>query len=84
MFPSFAGPKGRDHETPATWRRAALRGSRACLVHVICSGYAEEEMRERFNSEDMSSFLQKPYTRRALKARLQHLLETTLESSPAR
>jgi PAS domain S-box-containing protein len=55
-----------------------LRRRRAGLKVLICSGYAEEEMRERFSSEDMSSFLQKPYTRRALKARLQHLLESTL------
>jgi hypothetical protein len=41
---------------------------------LICSGYAEEEMKERFSSQDMASFLQKPYTRSALETRLRYLL----------
>jgi hypothetical protein len=31
-------------------------------------------MQERFSSQDMASFLQKPYTRNALATRLKHLL----------
>ncbi len=41
---------------------------------LLCSGCSEDEMRSRFESKDMESFLQKPYTVRALKERLQHLL----------
>lgn len=51
-----------------------LRRRRADLKVLLCSGYAEEEMQERFSSEDMASFLQKPYTRNALGTRLRHLL----------
>jgi CheY-like chemotaxis protein len=51
-----------------------LRRQRADLKVLLCSGYAEEEMQQRFSSQDMASFLQKPYTRKALGARLKHLL----------
>jgi two-component system, cell cycle sensor histidine kinase and response regulator CckA len=51
-----------------------LRRRRPDLRVLLCSGYAEEEMRERFSSKDMWSFLQKPYTRDALRTRLEHLL----------
>jgi two-component system, cell cycle sensor histidine kinase and response regulator CckA len=51
-----------------------LRRRRAGLKVLLCSGYAEEEMKERFSSQDMASFLQKPYTRSALEARLRYLL----------
>jgi PAS domain S-box-containing protein len=53
---------------------AELRRRRPDLKVLVCSGYAEDEMRGRFSSDDMSSFLQKPYTRNALKTRLQQLL----------
>src|SRR4051812_35246690 len=53
-----------------------LRRRRADLKVLLCSGYAEEEMQERFSSRDMASFLQKPYTRNALGARLRQLLGT--------
>jgi hypothetical protein len=53
---------------------AELRRMRADLRVLLCSGYAEDEMRNRFSSDDMSTFLQKPYTRNALKMRLQQLL----------
>ena len=51
-----------------------LRRRRPDLDVLLCSGYAEEEMQERFSSQDMACFLQKPYTRSALEARLKHLL----------
>jgi PAS domain S-box-containing protein len=51
-----------------------LRRRRADLKVLICSGYAEEEMRDRFSLADMSSFLQKPYTRAALQSHLHQLL----------
>ena len=51
-----------------------LRKRRPELKVLLCSGYAEEEMQERFSSRDMASFLQKPYTRNALGTRLKHLL----------
>jgi two-component system cell cycle sensor histidine kinase/response regulator CckA len=51
-----------------------LRRRRADLKVLLCSGYAEEEMQERFSSRDMASFLQKPYTRNALGARLRQLI----------
>jgi PAS domain S-box-containing protein len=51
-----------------------LRRRRADLKVLLCSGYAEEEMQERFSSQDMASFLQKPYTRKALEIRLKQLL----------
>jgi PAS domain S-box-containing protein len=52
-----------------------LRRRRADLKVLLCSGYAEEEMQERFSTEDMASFLQKPYTRNALGTRLKNLLD---------
>ena len=51
-----------------------LRRRRADIKVLLCSGYAEEEMQERFSSQDMASFLQKPYTRSSLGTRLRHLL----------
>ncbi len=51
-----------------------LRRRRADVKVLLCSGYAEEEMQERFNCQDMASFLQKPYTRNALGTRLKHML----------
>lgn len=52
-----------------------LRRRRPDLKVLLCSGYAEEEMQERFSSEDMAAFLQKPYTRNALGTRLKNLLD---------
>jgi PAS domain S-box-containing protein len=51
-----------------------LRRRRADLKVLLCSGYAEEEMQERFSTQDMATFLQKPYTRSALGTRLKQLL----------
>jgi CheY-like chemotaxis protein len=56
-----------------------LRLRRADLKVLLCSGYAEEEMQERFSSQDMASFLQKPYTRNALGSRLKRLLDSGAE-----
>ncbi len=53
-----------------------LRQRRPDLKVLLCSGYAEEEMQQRFSSQDMGSFLQKPYTRNALGTRLKQLLGT--------
>ena len=53
-----------------------LRRRRPDLKVLLCSGYAEEEMQERFSCRDMASFLQKPYTRKALATRLEQLLGT--------
>ncbi|HEY3497991.1 MAG TPA: PAS domain-containing protein, partial [Polyangiaceae bacterium] len=60
-----------------------LRRRRPDLKILLCSGYAEEEMRDRFSSEDMANFLQKPYTRNALKDRLQKLLGSRSDAPPA-
>ncbi len=51
-----------------------LRKLRPDVPVLLCSGYSEEEMRHRFGSRDMETFLQKPYTLRTLKERLQQLL----------
>ena len=51
-----------------------FRRRRADLKVLICSGYAEEEMQERFSSQDMASFLQKPYTREQIGRRLREAL----------
>jgi PAS domain S-box-containing protein len=51
-----------------------LRKFRPDVPVLLCSGYSEDEMRHRFGSKDMETFLQKPYTLRALKERLQHLV----------
>ncbi len=59
-----------------------LRRRRADLKVLLCSGYAEEEMQERFSTEDMASFLQKPYTRNALGTRLKNLLDMRSVSTP--
>ena len=60
-----------------------LRRRRADLKVLLCSGYAEEEMQERFSSQDMASFLQKPYTRTALQTRLEHLIGSACAPSAA-
>jgi two-component system cell cycle sensor histidine kinase/response regulator CckA len=51
-----------------------LRKVRSDVPVLLCSGYSEDEMRSRFGSKEMETFLQKPYTVRALKERIQHLL----------
>ena len=51
-----------------------LRKLRSNVPVLLCSGYSEEEMRARFSSKDMETFLQKPYPLSMLKARIQHLL----------
>jgi two-component system cell cycle sensor histidine kinase/response regulator CckA len=51
-----------------------LRNIRRDVPVLLCSGYSEDEMRTRFENKDMETFLQKPYTVRVLKERLQHLL----------
>ena len=59
-----------------------LRQRRSDLKVLLCSGYSEEEMQERFSNEDMASFLQKPYTRTTLKGRLQQLLGAAADAPP--
>ena len=51
-----------------------LRKIRPNVPVLLCSGYSEEELRSRFDSNDMETFLQKPYLLNALKARLRLLL----------
>ena len=51
-----------------------LRKLRSNVPVLLCSGYSEEELRSRFDSKEMETFLQKPYMLSTLKARLQHLL----------
>jgi PAS domain S-box-containing protein len=51
-----------------------LRKRRPDVPVLLCSGYSEEEMSERFSPEDMATFLQKPYTFDLFRARLRDLL----------
>jgi two-component system, cell cycle sensor histidine kinase and response regulator CckA len=51
-----------------------LRKLRSDVPVLLCSGYSEEEMRSRFHSKDMETFLQKPYMLSTLKAHLKRLL----------
>jgi PAS domain S-box-containing protein len=51
-----------------------LRKRRSDVPVLLCSGYSEEEMSDRFTPEEMASFLQKPYTFLAFRAELEKLL----------
>jgi PAS domain S-box-containing protein len=52
----------------------ALRARRPDIPVLLCSGYSEEDMYERFSQDDMASFLQKPYTFDVFRAHLKALL----------
>jgi two-component system cell cycle sensor histidine kinase/response regulator CckA len=52
----------------------ALRNRRPDIPVLLCSGYSEEDMYERFSREDMANFLQKPYTFDVFRAHLKALL----------
>ena len=54
-----------------------LRLRRADVPVLLCSGYSQEEMGDRFAASDLESFLQKPYAFETLRARLRELLERT-------
>jgi DNA-binding NtrC family response regulator len=58
-----------------------LRKRRPDVPVLLCSGYSEEEMSERFSPEDMATFLQKPYPFDLFRARLKEL---TSHERPAR
>jgi DNA-binding NarL/FixJ family response regulator len=52
-----------------------LRRLRPDVPVLLCSGYSEEELCQRFTPEDMAIFLQKPYPFDVFRARLRDLLE---------
>jgi PAS domain S-box-containing protein len=52
-----------------------LRRLRSDVPVLLCSGYSQEELSQRFTPEDMAAFLQKPYPFDALRGRLRDLLE---------
>jgi PAS domain S-box-containing protein len=52
-----------------------MRRLRPGIPILLCSGYSQEELNQRFSPEDMAVFLQKPYPFEALRARLRELLE---------
>jgi two-component system, cell cycle sensor histidine kinase and response regulator CckA len=52
-----------------------LRRIRPDIPVLLCSGYSEDEMSDRFSPEDLESFLQKPYTFDLFRDRLRQLLE---------
>jgi len=52
-----------------------LRRRRANIPVLLCSGYSEDEMRDRFSPEDLAMFLQKPYAFDLFRARLRELCE---------
>jgi DNA-binding response OmpR family regulator len=54
-----------------------LRLRRADIPVLLCSGYSQEEMGDRFEPSDLASFLQKPYAFDTLRSRLRDLLERT-------
>jgi len=52
-----------------------LRRLRRDVPVLLCSGYSQEELSQRFSAEDMAAFLQKPYRFDAFKGCLRDLLE---------
>lgn len=52
-----------------------LRRVRPDVPVLLCSGYSQEELSQRFAPEDMAVFLQKPYPFELLRRRLRELLE---------
>jgi PAS domain S-box-containing protein len=51
-----------------------LRALRPDVPVLLCSGYSQEELCQRFTKEDMAAFLQKPYPFETLRRRLRDLL----------
>jgi CheY-like chemotaxis protein len=51
-----------------------LRRLRPDIPVLLCSGYSDEELGERFTPEDMAAFVQKPYRFDVFRARLRDLL----------
>ena len=43
---------------------------------ILCSGYCEQTISERFSGEDLDGFLQKPYGLDAPAAKLREVLAT--------
>jgi CheY-like chemotaxis protein len=52
-----------------------LRRRRHDVPVLLCSGYSQEELSQRFSAEDMAAFLQKPYRFDAFRGCLRDLLE---------
>ena len=52
----------------------AIHGMQPELPVVICSGYSDGEVRERFRGREVSGFLQKPFHSRALAGKVAELL----------
>jgi PAS domain S-box-containing protein len=58
-----------------------LRRRRADVPVLLCSGYSEDEMRDRFSERDLACFLQKPYAFDSFRARLRELSEPSTPKS---
>ncbi len=46
------------------------------ICTILCSGYNEHEVGQRFSGKGLSAFLQKPYQMEELRLCLQKVLET--------
>jgi len=57
-----------------------LRKRRPDIRVLLCSGYSQEEMRDRFSPADMANFLQKPYELDTFRAHIKALLEDSAPS----
>jgi CheY-like chemotaxis protein len=51
-----------------------LRALRPDVPVLLCSGYSQEELSQRFTPKDMAAFLQKPYPFETLRRRLRDLI----------
>ena len=58
-----------------------LRLRRPDVPVLLCSGYSEDEMRDRFSERDLATFLQKPYAFESFRARLRELVEQGTRAS---
>ena len=52
-----------------------LRKLSADVPVILCSGYVESQMRERFGHPEVAGVLEKPFTAEALLAALQDVLD---------
>ena len=52
-----------------------MRRIRADVRVLLSSGYNEQDITQRFTHEGLAGFIQKPYERAALTAKLRHILE---------
>jgi PAS domain S-box-containing protein len=59
-----------------------LRRLRRDTPVLLCSGYSQEELSQRFTPEDMAAFLQKPYPFDSFRGRLRDLVEGAKRRHP--